>query len=134
MARRLLLVDDERDITDAIKSGLQLRGFVVETYNNPREVLANIRPDRYDLAIFDIRMPKMSGFELYREFRKLDGHTPVCFFTAFEVYMSEFEKVFRDVPVALLKKNMSIGQLAKQLDEIIEGHESVSRRPVVARR
>jgi DNA-binding NtrC family response regulator len=134
MARRLLLVDDERDITDAIKSGLQLRGFVVETYNNPREVLAKIRPDRYDLAIFDIRMPKMSGFELYREFRKLDGHTPVCFFTAFEVYMSEFEKVFRDVPVALLKKNMSIGQLAKQLDEIIEGHESVSRRPVVARR
>src|ERR1700745_1863018 len=101
MARRVLLVDDEKDLTDTLKNGLERHGFVVEPYNDPREALAHVRRDRYDLAIFDIRMPRMNGFELYREFKKVDGKTPVCFFTAFEVYKSEFEKLFRDVPVTL---------------------------------
>jgi len=133
MSRRILLVDDEKDITNSIKTGLERHGFVVEPYNDPSEALAHIRPDGYDLAVFDIRMPRMSGFELYRRFKKADGHTPVCFLTAFEIDASEFDKLFPDVPVTLLRKTITLSQLVRRLNEIIEGAESAKRRPVIVK-
>jgi two-component system catabolic regulation response regulator CreB/two-component system response regulator ChvI len=61
-------------------------------------------------------MPKMTGFELYREMVKHDGTTNYCFFTAFDIHHSEFEKVFPDVNVrAFLKKPISPSQMAERL-------------------
>jgi DNA-binding response OmpR family regulator len=119
--KRILVVDDEEDITSVLKVGLERRGFAVDTYNDPKKALADIKPHQYDLAIFDIKMPEMDGFELYREFRKLDGVTDVCFFTAFDVHEREFEKMFPDVKVkALFKKPMTIEELTKRLNSILE--------------
>lgn len=121
-ARRILLVEDETDIASSLKTGLERKGFIVDTYGDPKKALANVKPNQYDLAIFDIWMPEMNGFELYREFKKLDGQTAVCFFTAFEVHDNEFEKMFPDVHVkAFLKKPMTIAHLAKRLNELIDG-------------
>ena len=122
--RHILIVDDERDITTSLKMGLERNGFAVDAYNDPKEALANFRPNQYDLAIFDIRMPVMNGFQLYREFKKLDGQTDICFLTAFDVYGGEFAKVFPDVHVkAFLKKPMSIAELMKRLNELADGRD-----------
>jgi DNA-binding response OmpR family regulator len=120
MPRRVLIVDDEEDITDALKAGLERRGFDVSAYNDPRTALANFKSDKFDIAILDIRMPKMNGFELYREMRKLDGRANVCFLTAFDVHRVEFEKMFPDVKVkAFLKKPVTIETLVMRLNELI---------------
>ena len=123
--RHILIVDDEKDITGSLKVGLERKGFIVDAYNDPKKALANLQPNQYDVAIFDIRMPGMDGFQLYREFVKLDGQTAVCFFTAFDVYKREFEKMFPDIHVkAFLKKPMTIAELTTKLDEILDGHEN----------
>jgi CheY-like chemotaxis protein len=44
--------------------------------------LSNINPGLYDLALLDMRMPKMYGHELYDEMKKIDGRLKVCFMTA----------------------------------------------------
>jgi two-component system, OmpR family, response regulator ChvI len=125
--KRILVVDDEEDITAVLKTGLERKGFSVDTYNDPKKALANVKPNWYDIAIFDIRMPGMDGFELYRQFKKLDGGTDVCFFTAFDVYEKEFERMFPKVEVkALFKKPMTIDELAKRLDSILEGAQSLA--------
>ncbi len=127
-ARKILIVDDEKDVTDALKVGLESRGFIVDTYNDPKKALANLKPNTYDLAVFDIRMPEMNGFELYRQFKELDGRTGVCFFTAFDVYKGEFDKVFPDVNVkAFLKKPMTISELASRLNSILEEQSAETR-------
>lgn len=56
---RLLIVDDEPDITDSFGLALEDTGlFDVEAYNDPAEALSNFKPNSYDLVILDIRKPK----------------------------------------------------------------------------
>jgi two-component system, OmpR family, response regulator ChvI len=80
--KRILLVDDKSDVTTVLTFALEDYGFEVESYNNPLVALSNFKPNYYDLAILDIKMPEMNGFELLREIRKEDESLRICFLTA----------------------------------------------------
>jgi two-component system, OmpR family, response regulator ChvI len=81
--RRILAVDDNPDITLMVKTGLEASGLVqVDTFNDPELALSSFRPDVYDLALLDMRMPKMYGYELYDIMKKIDKKVKVCFMTA----------------------------------------------------
>jgi DNA-binding response OmpR family regulator len=122
--RRILIVDDEVDITTVLKKGMETKGFKVDVYNAPTEAISNFKPNTYDLAILDVRMPQMSGFELYRELKKLDGGLDFCFFTGFDIYPDEFAKMFPDISVkAFLKKPISLSQLMLQVNLIADGRQ-----------
>ena len=87
--KRILIVDDEPDITFVFKIGLEDNGFVVDTFNDPQLAISNFKTNLYDLLLIDIGIPKMNGFELYREIRKIDDKVKACFFTASEAYYYE---------------------------------------------
>ncbi len=113
---RILVVDDELDITIVIKRGLEGAGFLVDTFNDPAQALSHFDPDYYDMVILDIRMPKMNGFELYRELAKKDSKIKACFMTAFEIYYEEFKKVFPSYDIKrFIRKPFKI----KDLQEVI---------------
>ena len=80
--KRILLVDDEPDITMAISIALEADGFEVHSYNSPKLALFNFKPDYYDLAILDIMMPEMDGFRLYNQMKNIDSRIEICFITA----------------------------------------------------
>jgi DNA-binding response OmpR family regulator len=90
--KRILVVDDEPDLTRLCSLALKYYGFNVDTFNDSEEVLSNFKPDYYDLVILDIKMPKMDGFELYDELKKKDSDAKICFLTASELYYKEFRK------------------------------------------
>jgi DNA-binding response OmpR family regulator len=90
--KRILVVDDEPDLTRVCSLALEHYGFKVDTFDDSEEVLSNFKPDYYDLVILDIKMPKMDGFELYEELKKKDNNVKVCFLTASELYYEEFRK------------------------------------------
>ena len=90
--KRILVVDDEPDLTRLCSLALKYYGFEVDTFNDSEEVLSNFEPDYYDLVILDIKMPKMDGFELYYELKKKDSDAKICFLTASELYYKEFRK------------------------------------------
>jgi DNA-binding response OmpR family regulator len=69
--RRILAVDDDSDITFTVKVGLEASSlFEVHTFNDPEVALSSFRPGLYDLALLDMRMPKMYGHELYDKMKK----------------------------------------------------------------
>ena len=71
--RRILVVDDEPDMTLLFKMALESEGsFIVSTFNDPLIALSNFKAGLYDLIILDIKMPKMDGFDLYQEIKKID--------------------------------------------------------------
>jgi CheY-like chemotaxis protein len=69
--KKILLVDDEPDITETFSLALEDSGlYEVDTYNNPIVALSQFRSNFYDLALLDIRMPGMNGYELYNGIQK----------------------------------------------------------------
>ncbi len=120
--KKILIIDDEHDITTSVKNGLERKGFEVHTYNDPMKVLEDFKPDVYDLMLIDIRMPKMNGFELYREIKKKnDSKAKICFFTAFEVYYDEFRKMFPNLEVkCFIRKPITINDLVTHINSELE--------------
>ena len=101
---RLLVVDDEPDIAFVLRMGLENNAFAVDSFTDPLRAIHNFKEDYYAMVITDIRMPKMNGFELYRELKKKDDKIKVAFMTAFDIYHSEFNMVFKNTDVKLFFK------------------------------
>lgn len=118
--KRIAVVDDEPDITNVLKKGLERYGFIVDTFNDPQAALASFQPMYYDIMIIDIRMPRINGFDLYRQVKKRDSGVKVCFLTAFQVYYEEFKKIFPTIDVkAFIRKPVSISNLVNQINVAI---------------
>ena len=82
---RILLVDDDVDITHSFSLALQKDGFIVDTYNDPLIALGDFKADLYDLVLLDIKLPKMDGFELYDKIREIDRRVKVCFISGYQM-------------------------------------------------
>jgi DNA-binding response OmpR family regulator len=87
---RILLVEDEDDVSLTVKTILEKYGFAVECYNDPTIALSNFKPGLYDLSLLDIKMPKMNGFELYQKLKEIDEKAKICFITASEMFYEEY--------------------------------------------
>jgi DNA-binding response OmpR family regulator len=90
--RRILVVDDEADITFTLQAELEVGGFDVDTFTDTDLALSSFKPGLYDLALIDIMMPKMDGFVLYERLKTIDPGVEVCFLTAGEVYREEIRE------------------------------------------
>ena len=114
--KRILLVDDESDITIAFRMSLESNGFIVDTFNDPQGALSNFKAGVYDLLLIDIKMPKMNGFELYQEIERIDNKVKVCFITAFEVYYKSLRELFPTTNVdCFIKKPITTDELVQRI-------------------
>jgi len=126
MSFRILIVDDEQDITSVLKQGLEKAGFEVETFNKPEEALSHYKEDYYDDIILDVKMPGMDGFQLAREIWKIENDASICFLTAFEIFKEEAEKVFPSLDKhCFIKKPIGIYDLVAH----IKSHNSKDWSP-----
>jgi CheY-like chemotaxis protein len=90
--KRILVVDNEKDITVTLQVGLEEGGFDFDAFTDPSLALKSFRPNLYDLVMIDIIMPNIDGFELYERLKKIDPNIKVRFLTASEMYHEEFRK------------------------------------------
>jgi DNA-binding response OmpR family regulator len=89
---RILIVDDEDDITFLFKMVLENNGYKVDIFNDPLVALENFTAGFYDLLLLDMLMPNMNGFELYQKMGMIDDKPKVCFLTASGINHEEFKK------------------------------------------
>ncbi|MFQ5618282.1 MAG: response regulator transcription factor [Rhodospirillales bacterium] len=81
MSHTIALVDDDRNILASVSMALEAEGFTVETYTGGVEALDALGRRPVDLAIVDIKMPRMDGMELLERLRRKSG-LPVIFLTS----------------------------------------------------
>ena len=82
-ARRILVVDDEPFVCDAVKMMLSFDGHQVQTAGNGAEALKLFDEQKFDLVITDFEMPKMKGNELAAAIKARNPHQPVVMITAY---------------------------------------------------
>ena len=81
MADRIALVDDDQNILTSVALALEAEGFDVDSYSDSEAALAGITRRKVDLAVLDIKMPRMDGIELLQKLRK-QSQLPVIFLTS----------------------------------------------------
>jgi len=81
LTNKIALVDDDRNILASVSMTLEAEGFEVHCYNDGAEALRGLQAKPVDLAILDIKMPRMDGMELLGQLRR-QGSLPVIFLTS----------------------------------------------------
>jgi DNA-binding response OmpR family regulator len=118
-----LLVDDEPDITWCFNIVLEDSGFIVDSFNDPLKALSSFKRGLYNMALIDIKMPKMNGFELFREIRKIDNNVKVSFMSAFDIPMEDLKAVapsLNEKTPPILKKPVLVDDLVSSVKSRLE--------------
>jgi DNA-binding response OmpR family regulator len=118
-----MLVDDEPDITFSFKMLLEDHGFMVDTFNDPLQVLSLFKVGLYIMAILDVRMPKMNGLELASKIRELDDKVKIAFMSAFDIpdeYLNTTAPTLYEEKPNIIRKPISIDDLVSTIKEKIE--------------
>jgi CheY-like chemotaxis protein len=120
--KRILVVDDDPDLTLTFKVGLDnyyyggKKRFEVYTYNDPLLVLTQFKPHFYDLLLTDIYMPNVNGYQLCEKILELDVNIRVCFMSALEINIEALREVYPKVSFGcFIEKPVSIEYLIKRL-------------------
>ncbi|MCU0985052.1 MAG: response regulator transcription factor [Acetobacteraceae bacterium] len=88
MAQTIALVDDDRNILTSLQMTLEAEGFTVRTFTDGESALHGITAKPVDLAVLDIKMPRMDGLELLQRLRKQSA-LPVIFLTSKDEELDE---------------------------------------------
>lgn len=119
---KLLIVDDESDIVQVLKLGLQKNRFLVDAFTNPEEALQTFKSnvEAYCLVLSDVRMPGLSGIQLAKKVKEASPSVKVILMTSFEVRDNEFSKVFPSTHVdGFVQKPIGIKDLTKKILSVI---------------
>ena len=123
-SKRILLVDDNRDITLTFKQALEAENeksgnktyFKVHTYNDTIQALAEFKPNFYDLLLIDVNIPKMNGFEFSRQILELDVNVRVCYITAAEINLQALREQFPTLSIGCyIKKPIGVEDLVRRV-------------------
>lgn len=79
---KILVIDDEKEVTDLLKDFLSSRDYLVKTAMDGEEGLKIFDAEKPDIVLCDIKMPKKSGFEFLKELRTSRKWVPVIIITA----------------------------------------------------
>jgi CheY-like chemotaxis protein len=116
--KRILVVDDEPDLTYTLKLGLEDTGsFEVDAFNDPELALSAFKPGNYDFLLIDIRMPKMNGYDLYDKIRAIDSKVKSCFITAYEINYQALREQFPLLKMECYAKPLEIDNLVRKINE-----------------
>lgn len=89
--KKILVVDDTKNIKILLKKCLQLQGFEVLTANDGFEALEMFVKESFDVAFLDIKLPRLSGTEVLKRIREMGIKTPVIIITAYATIKNTFE-------------------------------------------
>jgi len=119
-SRRILIVDDEVSILDSLGRLLVKHGYRVDTVDNCRSALDMILAEKYDCILLDIKLPGMSGIELYKEIKKSDASLvrKIAFITG-NIMEQETRRFLQENRVAYFVKPFEMKQLIKELDILL---------------
>ncbi|MEI8173855.1 MAG: response regulator [Deltaproteobacteria bacterium] len=85
MPVKILIIDDEKELSDVLKKYLTLRGYSVTVAPNGKEGMAEAKKDGYAIILADIQLPDMNGVEVIKAIEKLDDKARFLIITGYSI-------------------------------------------------
>jgi CheY-like chemotaxis protein len=114
---RILVVDDDEGVRDAVCDVLTMLGYTAEPVSGAGEALDRFRPGRYQLVVTDLAMPAMNGLQLARRLRALEPSLPIMIFSAALVV----EEPSLDVGGITVARKPDVEELARLVQRALAG-------------
>jgi len=117
--RRILLVDDEEDVTLVFELMLRKEGYMVDAFTNPISALSAFKPGYYDLIILDYRMTGVDGLKFIQDVKKVDRLVRAILISAWQQQSmgTEIQKLF----IKILSKPLLPEVLIKEVGLVLNG-------------
>lgn len=85
MPDKILIIDDEKELSDILKKYLTLEGYSVTTSYNGKDGMSEAKKDRYSIIIADIKLPDMSGVEVIKAIERIDDKVKFLIITGYSI-------------------------------------------------
>ena len=118
---RVLLVDDEVDLASALAERLDLRGIEADWVTTAQAALEKADANDYDLAVLDVKMPKVGGLELREKLHRLYPQMKFIFMTGYGSELEYKEADCKEGESCYLVKPVDIQDLIQRMKELL-GH------------
>lgn len=120
MKIKILIVDDEKNITDMMVRYFSFEGYDVTGCNDPVEALEMIKNDNYLICILDIQMPKLNGTDLLKEIKLYNGMIGVIMMTAYATTENVLTCLRRGAETCFLKPIDDLEGIKKYVDNVVK--------------
>jgi DNA-binding NtrC family response regulator len=158
MTKRILVVDDEENIREGLKTVLEMEGYEVDTAIDGNEAINKINTNVFDLVILDLKMPNLDGYEFLNIVSKTDPYLPIIILTghgslqeaveltkkgAFDYFLKppDIDNLLTSINKALdlrrglLEKNKEkVSQPYESLDSIVGESEEIKNIKLIIRK
>lgn len=126
-SKRIIIVDDDRDLREMLRMRMQLAGFEVRVAANGLRLISSLRRDRPDLILLDVMMSWIDGFELCQALKQNPdlAQIPVFFISAL-ASKKDIERGMACGADRYLTKPLDLDQLIKDIEEMLGKEETAS--------
>jgi DNA-binding response OmpR family regulator len=119
---RVLLVDDEEELISALAERLILRGIEAEWFTCGQSALERVSSGCFDLAVLDVKMPRIGGLELREKMRTVCPDMKFIFLTGYGSERDFLLATARETHVRYLVKPVEIGVLLAEMKSLVESN------------
>jgi DNA-binding response OmpR family regulator len=125
--KRILIIDDDEDITNLFKLFLEYDGCKVDAFTDPINALYSFRKNVYYLVLLDLKMPKMNGMILYEKLQNIDPTILFCFITADKEYIEHLKKNNPDIEKIVIYKPILLNELRSKIHILLTKQQQVKK-------
>ncbi|HEX2407711.1 MAG TPA: response regulator [Nitrososphaeraceae archaeon] len=122
--KNILIVDDDKDLTDLFKTFLESNGYKVDAFTDPIDALYYFRKNVYNLALLDLKMPKMNGMKLSKKLKNIDPALLFRFITAAnKEYVEHLKRNNPDIEKIVIYKPIWLNELRSNVHSLLSNHQ-----------
>lgn len=124
-ANQLMIIDDEKDLLFVYKSGLEIDGIEIFTFDDPISALDEFskNSEKYCIVITDMRMPVMSGYEIINKFKMINPKIRIIIISAYNITESEISQNLNSNTKIdrVIRKPVTLEDLRRMIEDIWNG-------------
>ena len=126
-----MIVDDDEDLTNLFQTFLEYDGYKVNAFTDPIDALYSFRKNVYDLALLDLKMPKMNGIILSQKLKNIDPALLFCFITANKEYIEHLKRSNHDIEKFVIYKPILLSELRSKIHLLLSKQQRKAHKLLI---